>query len=129
MYAQDLIRYIRWHFGVAVKEIYERAKNLSWFFYHFFSIPLLAHTLVRPIYRDTISMRPGTGFRIDLFFQKIVTNTLSRLLGLLLRVIVIGVGLLCQVLVFCVGIIVILGWVLLPAVIPMLLVVSLQMIL
>lgn len=87
-----IVAYIRWHFGQAVREVFEWYKNMSWFGYHFFSIPLLFKTLIRPIYRIHESARPGTGLNIELFFENLAVNVIARVVGFFLRVFLIICG-------------------------------------
>ena len=119
---RTLVAYIRWHFGDAFRELYEFWRNLMWFGYHFFSIPLLLKTLVRPLYRIHETARPGTGLNVELFFENLTVNVIARIVGFFLRLFLIAVGLLYQLAMLIIGPILFLIWFLLP-VLPIILIV------
>lgn len=124
-----LIVYIRWHFGTAFQEMYEFWKNLSWFGYHFFSIPLLVKTLFRPIYRINESTAPGTGLNLELFFENLTFNVMARVVGFILRLFLIFCGGVYQLIIVIIGPILFLIWLFLPVLLLLLLILGTQMIL
>ena len=106
--------YTQWHFGAAFQELYELWKNLIWFGYHFFSLPLLVHTLTRPIYRIHESAPKGSGLNIELFFENITVNMIARIVGFFLRMFLILCGILYQLMIVAIGPILFFIWALLP---------------
>lgn len=119
--------YAQWHFGIAFQELYELWKNLIWFGYHFFSLPLLLKTLIRPIYRIHESAPPGGGLNIELFFENITVNMIARVVGFFLRTFLILCGMLYQIVILIMGPIVFLIWFLFPALPFILYTIALQM--
>ena len=112
---RTLVAYLRWHFGTAFLELYEFWRNLMWFGYHFFSIPLLLKTLVRPLYRIHESAPPGTGLNVELFFENLAVNVIARIVGFFLRLFLIAVGLLYQLAMLIIGPALFIIWFFLPA--------------
>ena len=98
-----ILAYLRWHFTAGFKELDQFWKNLMWFGYHFFSIPLLLRTLIRPLYRIHESAPPGSGINIQLFFENITTNLIARIIGFFLRVALILIGAVYQIILFLAG--------------------------
>lgn len=86
-----------------------------WFGYHFFSIPLLLKTLVRPIYRIHESAPPGTGLNVELFFENIAVNIIARIVGFSLRVFLILCGGVYQLIILIIGPILFVIWFSFPA--------------
>lgn len=75
--------YMYWHYGKGVREIMEMWGNLHWFLYHFFSVPVLLHTLFRPFKR--IEEGYGRGFDPGRIFETFAANLISRFVGFLIR--------------------------------------------
>ncbi len=86
-----------------------------WSGYHFFSIPLLLKTLIRPIFRIHESAPPGTGLNIELFFQNLTVNLIARIVGFFLRMFLLVIGALYELLILLIGPIFFIIWFLLPA--------------
>jgi len=124
---QLISTYTTWHFGIALWELYEFWKNLIWFGYHFFSIPLLLKTLVRPIYRIHESAPAGTGLNVELFFENVAINIIARIVGFFLRIFLILCGALYQFIILIIGPILFLTWLLLPVLPLVLLIIGIQM--
>ena len=112
--ARFLSAYIQWHFGTGFWELYEFWKNLSWFGYHFFSIPLLFKTLLRPLYRIHESAPPGSGLKLELFFENLTVNMIARVVGFFLRVLLIICGACYQLILLFIGLLLFVIWFFLP---------------
>lgn len=95
-------------------------ENLLWFGYHFFSIELLSKTFFRPIYRmqDTYGAK---GLDLEYIAQTLVTNTISRLVGMVLRLIIIIAGGAFELIIFLLGPLLLLLWAVIPLMVPILL--------
>ncbi len=106
--------YMRWHFGPGFQELYQFWTNMAWFGYHFFSIPLLTHTLFRPLYRIHEVAPPGSGINIELFFENITVNFFARIIGFFLRVFLIACGGLYEFILLLLAPILFLLWGVLP---------------
>ncbi len=78
---------------------------------HFFSFSLLLSTLFDPWRRDAIDLSRVPTYAI---WQAMVNNGISRLVGFLLRLAVIGLGLLVITLVAVLGLVALLIWFFLP---------------
>ncbi|HBT81715.1 TPA: hypothetical protein DEB04_03275 [Candidatus Giovannonibacteria bacterium] len=117
--------YFIWHYGSALKDILELAKNFFWFFYHFFSIPLLAKTLLSPIWR--LSEKYRRGFDPQALFETLIVNLISRLVGFILRTILLLAGLLVELFLLLALIPVFAAWIFLPLLIPLLFLAGLTM--
>ncbi|OHA03722.1 MAG: hypothetical protein A3J58_00125 [Candidatus Sungbacteria bacterium RIFCSPHIGHO2_02_FULL_52_23] len=115
-----LTDYVIWHYGRAPQDLLGIARNLLWSCWHFFSIPDLARTLFAPFARIR-----QTYFNINNLeesFQNLTANTVSRVVGLVLRTIVIVAGLVCEVILAGILVIVWTAWFLLPAIIVLFLI-------
>ena len=111
---QLILAYFRWHFDTGFRELYEFWTNLIWFGYHFFSMPLLLKTLVRPLYRIHEQAPPGTGLNVELFFENVAVNMIARVVGFFLRSFLIIVGVLYQACIIILGPILFIIWFFLP---------------
>jgi hypothetical protein len=93
--------YLAWHYLRAWREIWHVSRNLLWFVYNFFSLPQLARSLFSP-WRRITEDRTG-GFNFESIAGYLIINLISRLIGCLLRSIVIIIGSLTYLL-LCLGI-------------------------
>lgn len=119
--------YIGWHFGKGFRELFDMWKNLSWFGYHFFSIPLLLRTLIRPIYRIHESAPTGTGINVELFFENLTINLIARIVGFFLRIFLILFGGVYQICILLLAPILLLGWLIIPILPFALIIIGIQM--
>ena len=72
-----------WMYEEGVAEIFKAWMNLHWFFYHFFSVPVLGRSLFQPLKR--LSEKYGRGFDPQKFFENLAINTIMRIAGFLIR--------------------------------------------
>jgi hypothetical protein len=86
-----LNHYIIWHYTNAFREIFHVWKNLMWFTYHFFSIPQMFRSYISPWKRMT--EEKGSSFDFEDIASFIIINLISRIIGIILRTIVIIAGL------------------------------------
>ncbi|MFA5888609.1 MAG: hypothetical protein WCW47_01515 [Candidatus Paceibacterota bacterium] len=107
-----IFSYLSWHYSKAFLNIYGIFSNFLWVIYRFFSIPLLLKTFFSPWRRldSSYSQKVNLGE----YFGTFVVNTLMRLVGMFVRLIVIVVGILCLIFVFLLGIVSFLAWIILP---------------
>lgn len=104
--------YLLWHYSRALSEMYHVWGNILWFFYNFFSIPLLLSTLFAPFKRLDEGYKKG--LHVEAFFETLIVNMLMRLVGAFMRVTIISVGIIVLALV-CVGyVFVLVAWLLAP---------------
>jgi hypothetical protein len=119
--------YITWHYGQAYKDIYEIWMNFVWFVFYFFSIGVLMNTLFEPWKR--MGEEYPVGFSPGLALQSFVINTLMRIVGVCIRLMVIGIGLTLASIIFVLGLSVLLLWTVMPAFLVALVVIGLTLIL
>jgi hypothetical protein len=84
--------YLRWHYSAALARYWQVAANLLWFVTHFFSLALLVKTFFAPWRR--LGESYPTGFRPSEFLAAFFVNFLMRLVGIIIRALMILVGLL-----------------------------------
>ncbi len=108
-----IIQWFFWHFLEAPKDILKIWKNFLKFNLYYFSIALLLKTLFFPWrrYQWTVS---GRGFDIGKYLEAFFSNLISRILGAIVRSIFIIIGLLTEFFIFLAGMILFLGWLILP---------------
>lgn len=102
-----------WYFFEATREILRGWKNFLIFNLNYFSIPLLLKTLFSP-WKRYYWQRAGPGFDIGEYFNVLFSNLTSRFLGAFIRCFLIIIGLVLELLIVIGGLIVFLGWILLP---------------
>lgn len=82
MFFSFLLEYGRWHYGDALVSYIRILKNFWWFVVSYFSLPLLLKTLFVPYKR----MTEERGSSVSSWLEAGVINTLSRAVGLIVRV-------------------------------------------
>jgi hypothetical protein len=107
-----LFQWFYWHFKEVPEEIIGVWKNFLKFNLEYFSIPLLIKTFFYPWHR--YEMFYGRSFEIGRYFETLFSNLIFRILGALMRSVLIFVGLLAQIFIFFVGVIIFISWLLLP---------------
>ena len=101
-----------WHFYEMPKFLLGIWKNYILFALNYFSLPILLKSLFAP-WRKYRWNYPK-GFNVVEFFNTLVSNAFSRLLGALMRIILLVIGILFQVFVIFSGLIIFLLWILIP---------------
>ncbi|MBI2451363.1 MAG: AAA family ATPase [Parcubacteria group bacterium] len=107
-----MYQYLFWHYTGGIKGFIEIWGNFIEFFWNYFSIKLLSKTLFAHWHRD-ISKR-GRAFRFGDFFQTLAFNVLSRIIGAVVRLVVIFVGLFFVILAMILGFLFFIVWLFLP---------------
>lgn len=105
--------YLVWHYSSAFRDITRVWTNFLWFTYNFFSLPLLVKTFFAP-WKRLHEERAKGAFSLEDIASVIVTNTVMRFVGALMRTAVLFVGTIFVLLVFWVGLIFYVAWVFLP---------------
>jgi hypothetical protein len=110
--------YLTWHYGKAVRSIGNIWKNFLTFIADFFSIKLLFGNFFDPWKR----LKDSYPKEIDLkkYFIASVTNTVTRIVGVLMRTVLILVGLICYLVFALIYPIALIIWLFLPLIILML---------
>ena len=109
------ILWLFWHFYEMPKFLLGVWKNYILFALNYFSLPLLFRSLFAP-WRRYRWVYPK-GFDVVEFFNTLISNTFSRFLGAVIRIVLIAVGVVFQIFVIFAGLIVFLLWVLIPFII------------
>lgn len=110
-----IIMWFLWQFYEMPKFLFSVWRNYLLFGLDYFSIPLLVKTLFSP-WRKYNWVYPK-GFDIKEFFNTLISNTFSRILGAMCRIVLIILGIVAQIFIFIVGIVVIFLWLLIPFII------------
>ena len=108
-------KWLVWHFFEVPKKILQGFWNFLVFNINYFSISLLLKTLFSHWrrYRDFY----GRGFDPKRYAQVFISNTISRILGALIRIVTILIGLIVEFFIFLGGIFLFLIWCFLPLII------------
>ncbi|MEK7562285.1 MAG: hypothetical protein AAB509_01210 [Patescibacteria group bacterium] len=104
-----------WHFYEMPKFLFSAWKNYLKFGSNYFSIAFLAKTLFSP-WRRYKWFYPKS-FDIVEFFNTLISNTFSRILGAICRVVLIIMGIVFQIFIFFAGIVAIIFWIFIPLII------------
>jgi Na+/phosphate symporter len=96
--------YPRFHFLEGPKEILRILGNFLVFFYHFFSLSLLAQTLFSPWKRIYV-VKTTPGFSFSEWFNRLTFNLISSVLGAVIRLSVITIGILVEMVAGVVGVV------------------------
>ena len=107
-----ILQYLEWHFIDTPKGILGAWKNCLRFNLNYWSVPLLLRTLFSHWRRYRYSY--GRGFDFKRYFEVFTFNMISRVLGAVMRSILIILGFFTEILVFLAGAIVFLIWLILP---------------
>jgi len=107
-----LIKYLEWHFLEVPREILKGSKNILKFNLNYFSILLLLRTFFSP-WKKYRWFYPR-GFSVPKYFEVFVSNSMSRIIGMILRVFLIIIGVLTEVFIFFAVIFVFAGWIIFP---------------
>lgn len=89
------LNYIAWHYSTAISDLVVNLKNLLKFVIDFFSLPDLVKTLFSP-WRRMGEAYPDR-FDPTAFMTALVINTMMRIVGFVMRLIVLAVGLVALV--------------------------------
>jgi hypothetical protein len=111
---QNIIgQYFNWQFFDMPGNILKAWKNFLKFNLNYFSVPLLLKTFFSPWRGYRWGYPKGLDF--GKYFEAFISNLISRILGAILRFFLIITGLLLEIFIFFGGIIIFLGWLILPS--------------
>lgn len=104
--------YLKWHYGRALITTFSFWRNILVFLFNFFSIKSLSSNFFTPWKRlaDNYPKR----FNLQIYFGNFVINTLMRIVGVILRTIILIIGLSCCILYIILLPLTILFWLALP---------------
>jgi len=104
-----------WHFIVKPKEIIRVWKNFINFGLYFFSVPFLIKNIFSP-WRKYLWQYPQ-GFDPFQFFEVLISNLSSRVIGFIMRLVLIILGIICEIIILAIGLLILLVWIFLPLII------------
>ena len=109
-----IFQYFIWQFLDAPKNILKGWKNFLKFGLYYFSVGLLLKTLFSPWHR--YKWNYPRGFSFSKYSEVFFSNLISRILGGIMRIILIITGLFFEIFLILAGLFVFLIWVFLPAI-------------
>jgi len=107
-----VLLWLEWHFIDATLFLVRAWKNVLLFNLRFFSILFLLRTLFS--YWHKYRWRYTGGFNLSRYLEVTISNSISRFLGAIMRILLIFVGLAIEVAIFILGAFLVLLWVALP---------------
>ena len=109
------VEWFLWQFYEVPKFLLQVWSNYLMFATNYFSVPLLLKTFLAPWRR--YNWRYPKGFDLVEFLNTLISNIFSRILGALMRIILIIIGILFQIFVVIAGLAIFVGWILAPFII------------
>jgi len=107
-----IFQFISWYFLEVPKKILGAWKNILKFNLEYFSIPLILKTFFS--HWRQYKWDYGRGFDFRRYTEVFISNMISRILGMVMRTILISIGLLVEIFIIFCGGSVFLGWIFLP---------------
>jgi len=107
--------WFNWHFYEMPRFLLGIWKNYILFALNYFSLPVLLKSFFAP-WRKYKWNYPKS-FNVAEFFSTLISNAFSRLLGALVRIVLIITGIIFQIFVIFAGLIIFLLWILIPFII------------
>ncbi|NCN12000.1 hypothetical protein GW937_01630 [Candidatus Kaiserbacteria bacterium] len=104
--------YLFWHYSRAFMEIFHVWLNLLWFVIHFFSLPQLMRSWISP-WKRIVEGR-GEKWNLEDLAGYIIIGLVSRIIGFILRTVVITIGLFCLLCTIVAGFAVYAFWIAAP---------------
>lgn len=109
------VEWLLWQFYQMPKFLFKVWNNYFMFATNYFSLPLLFKTFFSPWRRYKWSYPKG--FDVVEFFNTLISNAVSRILGAMMRIVLIIIGICFQIFVAVAGLIIFLAWLLIPFII------------
>ena len=106
--------YLVWHYSMALSDILHIWLNYLWFVNHLFSVPDVIKSLFAPFKRlqeDKVNVM----LHPEQYFSNMVVNLIMRIVGTLLRTLIISIALCAFLIVLIGGILFFSLWLVLPA--------------
>lgn len=110
-----IFEYFSWHFIEMPVNILKAWWNFILFSLNYFSVSLLLKTFLAPWRRDVLVF--PRGFDLGKYLEILFSNLISRVLGAIVRSVLIVLGIIVEIFVILFGIIVFIGWMILPLII------------
>ncbi|NCU41661.1 MAG: ATP-dependent Clp protease ATP-binding subunit [Candidatus Moranbacteria bacterium] len=103
------MKYIFWYYGIAIQSFFSIGKNYLFHTWDFFSVKDLSRTLFSPWHRD-ITPKTWRGFDPLKTIRRLLENIFSRIIGAIVRIMVIGMAFLWGLGIVFLGFIFFLFW-------------------
>lgn len=103
--------YLVWHYSASLRQFFMLWLNFIWFVVHFFSITLLLNSLFTPFKRMTEHANKKS---LEAYAEVFVVNLMSRVVGFILRSVIILVGIITLLLCFAASTISLFLWLVAP---------------
>ena len=107
-----LFQYLNWYLWDVPKEILQAWRNFLVFNLKYFSVLILLRTFFSHWHKYYYPY--GKKWDPWRFFEAIVFNTMSRVIGAMIRAVLIALGLLLEVPIVLIGPVMLIGWFMLP---------------
>lgn len=115
-----IVRYLVWHYSLAVLQFSRVYKNITVFLYNFFSIPILLKTFFAP-WRRMGESYPEDKTQLVEIISSFVVNMIVRMVGVVMRSVIILIGFLTVTIFIIFYPILLLLWLALPVIVVVLL--------
>ena len=109
------VLWLVWQFYEVPVFLLQVWRNYLMFASNFFSFPLLLKTFFAPWRRYSWSYPKR--FDVAEFFNTLISNSFSRILGAMMRIVLVVMGVILQVAVGLAGLVIFIGWFLVPLVV------------
>ena len=109
------IQYFEWHYIEMPREILQGWRNFLEFGLNYFSVTVLARTLFSHWRRYRYDY--GSRFDPGRWFEAFTFNLMSRGIGAIMRLFLIGVGIAAETCIFIAGAVIFAGWIFMPVII------------
>ena len=120
--------YFKWHYSLAFVDIFHIWRDMTLFVFNFFSISTLMRTFFSP-WKRLYAQRNTKGFDVFDMVSTHFVNMVMRVVGALMRSVLIVVGLLTIGVVVIGGVIFFIGWMVMPFLIVFLCVAGIHLLL
>ena len=114
--------YIKFHYGRGIKEFFVVTKNFLWFIKNFFSFSIFIKTLFSPWHH--LGEKYGSIIDLGSFASTFVINTIMRILGFSINVLVMFIGSLVYIFSIFSALALFIVWIFAPAIIVFMIVLS-----
>lgn len=111
------MNFLSWYYGDGLKTVALNGIRRSAGFLNYFSVLALFETLFSPWHR--IAQSYGRGFNPQVFFSTLAGNVISRVLGAIVRSIIIVVGIIVAAASAVFGVVLVALWIVLPVLLPL----------
>lgn len=115
-----ILGYLKWHYSKAISSLGKIWKNFLYFVFDFFSIGLLFKNFFDPWKRMTDNYPKSFDFKI--YFAVFITNLITRIIGIIVRLVLIIIGLACYILLTLLFPVALAIWLVLPFIIILLII-------